>query len=64
MLRNLLLGEIKKFEFRLFFKKKLEKGKTAFLVAYDVEKNRIIYQNNRGKKLHPNSPRFTRLANF
>jgi hypothetical protein len=33
----------------------LKNGKTALTFAYDVEKKRIIYQNHRGKKLHPNS---------
>jgi hypothetical protein len=44
--------------------KGLKNGKTALTFAYDIEKKRIIYQNHRGKKLHPNSPGFTRLANF
>jgi hypothetical protein len=32
----------------------LKNGKTAITFAYDVEKKRTIYQNDRGKKLHSN----------
>ena len=64
MLCNLLLGKINKFEFSTFLQKSLKNGTIALTFAYDVEKKRIIYQNDRGKKLHPNSPGFTRLANF
>jgi hypothetical protein len=45
--------------FDFFCKKSLKNGKTAFLVACDIEKKLIKYQNDRGKKLHPNLLGFT-----
>lgn len=43
--------------FDFFYIKGLEKSKMALTFAYDIGKKRIIYQNDRGKKLHPNCPR-------
>ena len=64
MLCNLLLGKINKFEFSLFLQKRFEKWYHRINFCIRRRKKRIIYQNDRGKKLHPNSPGFTRLANF
>jgi hypothetical protein len=55
-----LQGEINKFDFEFFCKQSVEKGKTIFLVVYEVGKIRTIYQNDRGDELHPNSTAFGR----
>ena len=64
MLRNLLLGKINIFEFRLFRIKSLEKGKMALTFAYDVENKRIIYQNVQNENPHPILTAYGLFANF
>jgi hypothetical protein len=56
--------KLRNLNFDFFCIKSLEKGKMALTFAYDVEKKRIIYQNDRGKKLHPILPGITWLGNF
>jgi hypothetical protein len=42
--------------FNFFCKFALQNHQTGFLVAYELEKKRIIYQNVPTEILHPNSP--------